>query len=210
MYVWLHQLTHLERLRRNPADAGCGALLSADGLSPAHPFQPHLQVAYGAVHDPGRALRPRPADPRAAPARRPYPARRVGAESAQGRRPGESLGRGGHRGHQESARVFASYHAGGRATNLRGVKEDWRLVNHYSFYHRPGVGQRPRPHQPLLSTVTGTWSPNSASRAWASRRRTIASCRSLHPSPSSGRPTGSTLHSWSGWRLFPSTRLLAS
>jgi hypothetical protein len=37
--------------------------------------------------------------------------------------------------HQESARVFASYHAGGRATNFR-VKEDWRLVNHYYFYLR--------------------------------------------------------------------------
>jgi len=32
--------------------------------------------------------------------------------------------------HQESARVFASYHAGGPATNYR-VKEDRRLVNHY-------------------------------------------------------------------------------
>ena len=37
--------------------------------------------------------------------------------------------------HQESARVFASYHAGGRATNFR-VKEDRRLVNHYYFYIR--------------------------------------------------------------------------
>ncbi len=37
--------------------------------------------------------------------------------------------------HQESARVFASYHAGGRATNFR-VKEDRRLVNHYYFYLR--------------------------------------------------------------------------
>jgi hypothetical protein len=37
--------------------------------------------------------------------------------------------------HQESARVFASYHAGGRPTNFRG-KEDWRLVNHYYFYLR--------------------------------------------------------------------------
>ena len=32
--------------------------------------------------------------------------------------------------HQESARVFASYHAGGRPTNFR-VKQDYRLVNHY-------------------------------------------------------------------------------
>lgn len=37
--------------------------------------------------------------------------------------------------HQESARVFASQHAGGRATNFR-VKEDRRLVNHYYFYVR--------------------------------------------------------------------------
>ena len=37
--------------------------------------------------------------------------------------------------HQESSRVFASYHAGGRATNYR-VKEDRRLVNHYYFYIR--------------------------------------------------------------------------
>jgi DNA-binding PadR family transcriptional regulator len=37
--------------------------------------------------------------------------------------------------HQELARVFASYHAGGRATNYR-VKEDRRLVNHYYFYVR--------------------------------------------------------------------------
>lgn len=37
--------------------------------------------------------------------------------------------------HQESARLFASYHAGGRATNFR-VKEDRRLVNHYYFYLR--------------------------------------------------------------------------
>jgi len=37
--------------------------------------------------------------------------------------------------HQESARVFASYHAGVRATNFR-VKEDRRLVNHYYFYLR--------------------------------------------------------------------------
>jgi len=37
--------------------------------------------------------------------------------------------------HQESARVFASYHAGGRATNYR-VKEDRRLINHYYFYIR--------------------------------------------------------------------------
>lgn len=37
--------------------------------------------------------------------------------------------------HQESARVFASTHAGGRATNYR-VKEDRRLVNHYYFYLR--------------------------------------------------------------------------
>jgi hypothetical protein len=37
--------------------------------------------------------------------------------------------------HQESSRVFASYHAGGRATNYR-VKEDRRLVNHYYFYFR--------------------------------------------------------------------------
>lgn len=37
--------------------------------------------------------------------------------------------------HQESARVFASVHAGGRQTNFR-VKEDRRLVNHYYFYLR--------------------------------------------------------------------------
>jgi oligopeptide/dipeptide ABC transporter ATP-binding protein len=37
--------------------------------------------------------------------------------------------------HQESARVFASQHAGGRATNFR-VKEDRRHVNHYYFYLR--------------------------------------------------------------------------
>ena len=37
--------------------------------------------------------------------------------------------------HQESARVFASYHAGGRPTNFR-VKEDRRLINHYYFYLR--------------------------------------------------------------------------
>jgi hypothetical protein len=37
--------------------------------------------------------------------------------------------------HQESARVFASYHAGGRPTNFR-VKQDYRLVNHYYFYFR--------------------------------------------------------------------------
>jgi hypothetical protein len=37
--------------------------------------------------------------------------------------------------HQESARVFASQHAGGRRTNFR-VREDRRLVNHYYFYLR--------------------------------------------------------------------------
>lgn len=37
--------------------------------------------------------------------------------------------------HQESARVFASVHAGGRRTHFR-VKEDRRLVNHYYFYLR--------------------------------------------------------------------------
>jgi hypothetical protein len=37
--------------------------------------------------------------------------------------------------HQESARVFTSYHAGGRASHFR-VKEDRRLVNHYYFYLR--------------------------------------------------------------------------
>jgi len=37
--------------------------------------------------------------------------------------------------HQESARVFASVHAGGRPTNFR-IKEDRRLVNHYYFYLR--------------------------------------------------------------------------
>ncbi|MDR7548264.1 MAG: hypothetical protein QN149_13415 [Armatimonadota bacterium] len=37
--------------------------------------------------------------------------------------------------HQESARVFAGYHAGGRTTNFR-VQEDRRLVNHYYFYLR--------------------------------------------------------------------------
>jgi hypothetical protein len=37
--------------------------------------------------------------------------------------------------HQESARVFAGYHAGGRASHFR-VKEDRRLVNHYYFYLR--------------------------------------------------------------------------
>ncbi len=37
--------------------------------------------------------------------------------------------------HQESARVFASYHAGGRPTNF-WVKEDRRLVSHYYFYLR--------------------------------------------------------------------------
>lgn len=37
--------------------------------------------------------------------------------------------------HQESARVFAGYHAGGRASHFR-VKEDRRLVNHYNFYLR--------------------------------------------------------------------------
>jgi hypothetical protein len=43
--------------------------------------------------------------------------------------------------HQESARVFASYHAGGRATNF-WVKEDRRLVNHYYFYLRdPEYGE---------------------------------------------------------------------
>jgi len=43
--------------------------------------------------------------------------------------------------HQESARVFAGYHAGGRATNFR-VKEDRRLLNHYYFYLRdPEYGE---------------------------------------------------------------------
>ena len=37
--------------------------------------------------------------------------------------------------HQEMARVFASRHGGGRATNFR-VIEDRRLVNHYYFYFR--------------------------------------------------------------------------
>jgi hypothetical protein len=37
--------------------------------------------------------------------------------------------------HQESARVFASTHAGGRATNFR-VKEDRRFINYYYFYLR--------------------------------------------------------------------------
>lgn len=37
--------------------------------------------------------------------------------------------------HQESARVFASHHAGGRRTNFR-VREERRLVNHYYFYLR--------------------------------------------------------------------------
>jgi DNA-binding transcriptional ArsR family regulator len=37
--------------------------------------------------------------------------------------------------HQESARVFASYHAGGRRTNFR-IREERRLVNHYYFYVR--------------------------------------------------------------------------
>jgi hypothetical protein len=37
--------------------------------------------------------------------------------------------------HQEMARVFASYHAGGRPSNF-WVKEDRRLVNHYYFYLR--------------------------------------------------------------------------
>jgi hypothetical protein len=37
--------------------------------------------------------------------------------------------------HQESARVFASVHAGGRPTHFR-VNEDRRLVNHYYFYLR--------------------------------------------------------------------------
>jgi hypothetical protein len=39
--------------------------------------------------------------------------------------------------HQESARVFASTHGGGRATNF-WVKEDRRLINHYYFYFRDG------------------------------------------------------------------------
>jgi hypothetical protein len=37
--------------------------------------------------------------------------------------------------HQESARVFRSYHAGGRRTNF-WVKEDWVMVSHYYFYLR--------------------------------------------------------------------------
>jgi hypothetical protein len=37
--------------------------------------------------------------------------------------------------HQESARVFASHHAGGRRTNFR-IREERRLVNHYYFYLR--------------------------------------------------------------------------
>jgi hypothetical protein len=37
--------------------------------------------------------------------------------------------------HQESARVFASRHAGGRRTNF-WVREERRLVNHYYFYLR--------------------------------------------------------------------------
>lgn len=37
--------------------------------------------------------------------------------------------------HQESARVFASYHAGGRRTHFR-IREERRLVNHYYFYLR--------------------------------------------------------------------------
>jgi hypothetical protein len=37
--------------------------------------------------------------------------------------------------HQESARVFASHHAGGRRTHFR-VQEERRLVNHYYFYLR--------------------------------------------------------------------------
>lgn len=37
--------------------------------------------------------------------------------------------------HQESARVFTGYHAGGRKTNFR-IKEDRRLVNQYYFYIR--------------------------------------------------------------------------
>jgi hypothetical protein len=67
--------------------------------------------------------------------------------------------------HQEMARIFASTHAGGRATNFR-VKEDRRLVNHYYFYLRdreygdglsasvrtpvpdPDLDERPRLHRP--------------------------------------------------------------
>jgi hypothetical protein len=37
--------------------------------------------------------------------------------------------------HQESARVFASHHAGGRRTHF-AVREERRLVNHYYFYWR--------------------------------------------------------------------------
>jgi len=37
--------------------------------------------------------------------------------------------------HQESARVFAGHHAGGRRTHFR-VREERRLVNHYYFYLR--------------------------------------------------------------------------
>jgi hypothetical protein len=37
--------------------------------------------------------------------------------------------------HQESARVFASHHAGGRRSHFR-VREERRLVNHYYFYLR--------------------------------------------------------------------------
>ncbi len=37
--------------------------------------------------------------------------------------------------HQESARVFASHHAGGRRTHF-SVREERRLINHYYFYLR--------------------------------------------------------------------------
>ncbi len=40
--------------------------------------------------------------------------------------------------HQESARVLASHHAGGRRTNFR-VREERRLVNHYSFSLRDRI-----------------------------------------------------------------------
>lgn len=76
--------------------------------------------------------------------------------------------------HQESARVFASYHAGGRATNFR-VKEDRRLVNHYYFYirdRRYGEGfVRISSYPPFQTRI---WMNAHGSIAATLRRRRIA------------------------------------
>lgn len=92
--------------------------------------------------------------------------------------------------HQESARVFASYHAGGRPTNF-GVQEERRLVTHYSFYLRDredGDGFVRISSYPPFQTRSwlnahGYPPPSSAGAASRSRPLTTASSRWPIPPP---------------------------